>query len=338
MRRSPSWGSSRSRRSFLVPGSLGALDTTLPDGPADTAGAAPRHEISARPSPRQRLVDVWRYRELLGNLIRKELKVKYKNSALGFLWSLLNPILYLVVFWVVFDIVLGSGIPDFPVFLLAGLLPWNLFSTSLGSATSSIVDNASLVNKVRFPREILALAGIGAALVHFCLQALVLIGALGVFGFAPAWEYLPVVFLALVVLLVLAAGLGIALAGVNVYMRDTQHLLELVLLAWFWITPIVYQYQLLADKLAEKSSLLLVNPMLPIVLVFQRGIWNHTATGPTSGGRLAGAVESNGVLPPDATLWWYLRNVLIIGAVAVGLLAGALWLFGRLEDNFAEEL
>jgi ABC-2 type transport system permease protein len=283
------------------------------------------------------VVDVWRYRELLGNLVRKELKVKYKNSALGFVWSLLNPILYLIVFWLVFDVVLGSGIPDFPVFLLAGLLPWNLFSTSLGSATSSIVDNASLVNKVRFPREILALAGIGAALVHFCLQAVVLVGALGVFGFAPAWEFLPVVALALVVLLVLGAALGIALAAVNVYLRDTQHLLELVLLAWFWVTPIVYQYQLLAGKLGGKSALLLVNPMVPIVLVFQRGIWNHTVTGPTSGGRLGAATESAGVLP-DASLLWYLRNVVIIGVVAVGLLVGALWLFGRLEDNFAEEL
>jgi ABC-2 type transport system permease protein len=324
--------------SAWVPGSLDTLDTTLNDDAADTGEAVLRHEISARPSARRRVADVWRYRELLGNLVRKELKVKYKNSALGFLWSLLNPILYLIVFWVVFDVVLGSGIPDFPVFLLAGLLPWNLFSTSLGSATSSIVENASLVNKVRFPREILALAGIGAALVHFCLQAVVLGGALGVFGFAPAWEYLPVVALALVVLLVLGAGLGIALAAINVYLRDTQHLLELVLLAWFWITPIVYQYQLLADKLAEKSALLLINPMLPIVLVFQRGIWNHTDTGPTSGGRIGAATESNGVLPPDATLWWYLRNVVIIGVVAVGLLVGALWLFGRLEDNFAEEL
>ncbi len=193
------------------------------------------------------------------------------------------------------------------------------------------------MNKVYFPREILALAGIGAALVHFCLQAVVLIGALGVFRFAPAWEYLPVVLLALVVLIVLGAAFGIALAAVNVYLRDTQHLLELVLLAWFWITPIVYQYQLLADKLAEKSMLLLINPMTPIVLVFQRGIWNHSDTGPTSGGRLGAATQSSGVLP-DASLWWYLRNVVIIGAVAVGLLFGALWLFGRLEDNFAEEL
>ncbi len=282
------------------------------------------------------MADIWRYRELLGNLVRKELKVKYKNSTLGFLWSLLNPILYLVVFWVVFDLVLGSGIEDFPIFLLAGLLPWNLFSTSLGSATSSVVANASLVNKVYFPREILPLAGIGAALVHFFLQAVVLIGALAVFRYAPAWEYLPVVVLALAVLLVLGAALGIALAAINVYLRDTQHLLELVLLAWFWITPIVYQYKLLSDKLQEKSVLLLVNPMTSLVLAFQRGIYNRVG-GPTTGGRFGGATQSSGILP-DASLLWYLRNVAVVGVVSVALLVGALWLFGRLEDNFSEEL
>ena len=315
---------------------LDDLDTTVEDPAAGAPERPARQEISARPTPRQRVVNIWRYRELLGNLVRKELKVKYKNSALGFLWSLLNPILYLVVFWLVFDLVLGSGIKDFPVFLLAGLLPWNLFSTSLGSAVGSIVGNAGLVNKIYFPREILPLAGIGAALVHFFLQAVVLIGALAVFRFAPAWEYLPVVVLALAVLLVLGAALGIALAAVNVYLRDTQHLLELVLLAWFWITPIVYQYRLLSDKLQEKSALLLLNPMTSIVLVFQRGIYNHVG-GPTAGGRLGEATASSGILP-DASLLWYLRNVAILGVVALGLLVGALWLFGRLEDNFAEEL
>ena len=107
---------------------------------------------------------MWEYRELLGNLIRKELKVKYKNSALGFLWSLLNPMLYLVVFYVVFTSSSPPSIPYFPIFLLSGLLPWNLFSAGLGGGTGSIVSNAGLVNKVWFPREILPLASIGAAL------------------------------------------------------------------------------------------------------------------------------------------------------------------------------
>jgi ABC-2 type transport system permease protein len=276
---------------------------------------------------------LWRYRELLVNLVRKELKVKYKNSALGFVWSLLNPALYLVVFYVVFQVVLDAGIPDFPIFLLAGLLPWNLFSTSLGSATASVVANAPLVNKVWFPREILPLAAVGAALVHFVLQGGVLALAMALFRHAPAPEYLPVVVLSLVVLVVLAAALGIALAGSNVYLRDTAHLLELALLAWFWVTPIVYQYRLVSDRIGDWAIL---NPLTPVVLVFQRGLYNRVE-GAEGSDRLGEAARSSGILPDESVLW-YLRNVAVLGAVALVVLVAGLWLFGRLEDDFAEEL
>ncbi len=134
----------------------------------------------------RRVADVVRYRELLGNLIRKELKVKYKGSVLGFAWSLLNPVLYLVVFWVVFQIILQAGIPNFAIFFLAGLLPWTLFSTSLGMATTSITGNASLVGRVWFPREILVLAPVGANVVHFFLQSVVLALALILFRLTPS--------------------------------------------------------------------------------------------------------------------------------------------------------
>ncbi|MDQ3147716.1 MAG: ABC transporter permease [Actinomycetota bacterium] len=294
-----------------------------------TAGAAG----TSRPSPVARTREVWRYRELLVNLVRKELKVKYKNSALGFVWSLLNPALYLGVFYVVFQVVLKTGIPDFAIFLLAGLLPWNLFSASLGAATQSIVGNAPLVNKVWFPREILPLAAIGAALVHFVLQAAVLMVAMAGFRHAPSLAHLPVVVLALVVLVVLGAALGIALSAVNVYLRDTSHLLELGLLAWFWVTPIVYQYRLVGDRIGEWA---LINPVTPIVLAFQRGLFNRV-DGAGGSDRLGEAAQSSGILPDESVLW-YLRNVAVLGLVSVALLLGALWLFGRLEDDFAEEL
>ena len=288
---------------------------------------------TGRPSLLGRARDVWRYRELLVNLVRKELKVRYKNSALGFVWSLLNPALYLVVFYVVFQVVLDAGIPDFPIFLLAGLLPWNLFSASLGSATASVVVNAPLVNKVWFPREILPLAAVGAALVHFVLQAGVLALAMAVFRHAPAPEYLPVVAVALVVLVVLAGALGIALAGSNVYLRDTSHLLELALLAWFWVTPIVYQYRLVSDRVGEWA---LVNPLTSVVLAFQRGLYNRV-DGAGGSDRLGEAARSSGILPDEPVLW-YLRNVAVLGVVAVVVLAVGLWLFRYLEDDFAEEL
>lgn len=277
---------------------------------------------SQRPGPLRRIATIIEYRELLVNLTRKELKVRYKNSVLGFLWSLLNPLLYLVVFSLVFQEILRADVPLFAIFLLSGLVAWNLFSAGLGAATGSIVTNAPLVQKVWFPREILPLAAIGSALVHFFLQLLVLFAALIVFQHSPDWAYLPLLIPALGVLLVFTAALGIALSAVNVYLRDTQHLLELVLLAWFWLTAIVYPIRLVTDRLGEAAWAALLNPMIPIVVTFQRVIYNPERTD----------------LLPEAEMTWYMRNLGIVGAASVLCLIGALVLFGRLEDDLGEEI
>lgn len=284
--------------------------------------------VSTRPGPFRRAANIWRFRELLINLVRKELKLKYKNSALGFVWSLLNPALYLVVFYVVFQIILGAGLPYFAIFFLAGLLPWTLFSNSLGAATTSIVGNAGLIKKVWFPREVLPLASIGAAMVHFFLQLLVLAGALLLFQYTPSPAYCLLLIPALLTLLVFVAALSIALSAINVYMRDTQHLLELVLLAWFWSTPIVYYYTKISNR---TGSWILLNPLTSIVISFQRAIYNRTAFYDSTQKKMVAIL-------PDGSLAWYLRNLGIVVAVSIALLFLALWIFGRLEDNFAEEL
>ena len=180
------------------------------------ADLSPALEVSKRPRPHQRVRHLWQYRELVGNLTRKELKVKYKNSVLGFAWSLLNPLMYLVVFSLVFGEVLDVNIPYYGLFFLSGLLAWNLFSTGLSAGTSSIVANAQLVTKVWFPRESLVIASILAAMVHFLLQSLVLIGALLAFQRLPAVEFLPVFVLGLVVLVRFCTALAIALSAGNV--------------------------------------------------------------------------------------------------------------------------
>jgi ABC-2 type transport system permease protein len=295
------------------------------------AEAKPTRVISNRTTVRRRVVEIWRYRELLVGLVRKELKVKYKNSALGFFWSMANPALYLGVFYLVFQLVLKNGIPYFAIYLLSGLLVWNLFSTSLAAATGSIVTNSAIVKKVSFPREILALAAVGASLVHFFLQGCVLLAALVGFRYVPSPTFMLLIPVALLALLLLAAALGVMLAAVNVYARDTQHLLELVLLAWFWMTPIVYQYRLVADRLGDNAWLYRLNPITPIVLTFQRAIYNQTDPVGPGGVRL-------GVLPADAGPLWYLSQLLVVAGVALVLLALALKLFGRVEGNFAEEL
>lgn len=291
------------------------------DPSASADGERPLVEWSKRPNPFQRLANVWRYRELLRNLIRKELKVKYKDSVLGFLWTLLNPALYLVVFSIVFNELLGVRVPYFAIFLLSGLLAWNLFAGGVSGATASIIGNASLVQKVWFPREILPLAAVGASVMHFFFQATVLLGALLLFGRAPDWPLLPLVLLALVVLVVLASALGILFAAANVYLRDVGHLLELTLLAWFWLSAIVYPFRQIDERLGDRASLALLNPMIPIVITFQKAIYNPVDdTVPTNG---AG---------------WYASIVGITGLASFVLLLVALWVFGRLEDNFSEEI
>lgn len=299
---------------------------------ASSVDGRERRVIAGRTPVLTRLRDIWRYRELLVGLVRKELKVKYKNSVLGFMWSMLNPALYLVVFYVLFTYVLPNGMPYFAIYLLSGLLVWNLFSSAVPAATGAIVGNAGLVKKVAFPREILALASVGASLVHFFLQCVVLLGALGVFRYTPSPTYLLLVLPALLVLLLFAGALGVLLSAVNVYLRDTAHLLELALLAWFWSTPIVYPFRQVSDRLDAHGLtwLYLLNPITNIVLVFQRAIYNAVEPIGKDGNPIP--------VLPDAGIGWYAGNLAILGALSALLFLVALNVFSRLEGNFAEEL
>src|SRR5438132_8561392 len=156
--------------------------------------------VSGRVDIRQRLGEMWLYRELFLGLVRKELKVRYKESVLGFLWSMLNPATSLLVYYVVFQLILKNGIPLFAIYLICGVLVWNLFSTALPGAAGSVVNNAAIIKKVSFPREILALANVGAALVHFFLQGIVLMIFLVAFRRAPDMGYLPLLVPALIAL------------------------------------------------------------------------------------------------------------------------------------------
>jgi ABC-2 type transport system permease protein len=278
--------------------------------------------------------EIWRYRELLVAFSRTELKVKYKNSVLGFAWSMLNPAMYLLVYWVVFDLILGTGIPNFPIFLLSGILVWNLFATSMNAATSSVVANAGLVRKVAFPREILPLASVGAALVHFFLQSIVLVGALVVFRYNVAWGYIPLLPVALFALLAFVSALGILLGSINVHLRDTAHFVELSLIAWFFITPIVYPYQMVADKIGAAAGVLLLNPMTDIVLTFQRAIYGQVDGTKTTDG----VTTVTRILPQGVDQWWYLWHLGVVIAVSAVLFGIALVVFGRAEGDFAEEL
>ncbi len=277
---------------------------------------------------RQRARELYGYREILWNLVRKELKVKYTASVLGAVWSLLNPVVFLAVFTFVSN-VLHAGIIDYPAFLLSGLLAWNLFSVALGNGAQSVIANANLVKKVYFPREILPLATVGVCLVDFVLQSCVLVAffVLTGYGFQAnvIWLY-PIAFVAL---LLLTVTMTLFVSALNVRYRDVQHLIGLALLVWFWMTPIVYSAGTVYRSMLESRyditawRVYLLNPMTWVVMGFQKALYHSS--------------DATTVLAP------YSAGQLAVGltiACGVGLVAVYLaWrLYFSMSGDFAEEL
>jgi len=221
---------------------------------------------------------LWRYRDLLVNLVLRDLRVKYKGSTLGFAWSLLHPLVMAGVYTVAFKLVLRVGIDRFPLFLLSGLLPWVFFAQALSQATASVADNGTLVRKVAFPRMALPLAAVASQLVQFVLMYSVNVPLGAVFGgsLSPAL----LVVLPLVALQCLfTAGLALVLATAYVHFRDTRHLLEVALQVWFWLTPIVYSLALVPEALRPWLSL---NPMTAFVTAYQRAVLDQSLPGTTA--------------------------------------------------------
>jgi ABC-2 type transport system permease protein len=267
---------------------------------------------------------LWANRQLLGQLIRRELKVRYKDSSLGFLWSLLRPLSLLVVYYVAIGQFLGAqrSIPAFAIFIFTGLTLWALFSEIVGGGTGSIVANSGLVKKVYLPREIFPLSIAGSALFNFAIMLVVLISATIVAGQVPTGPRLAYVPLSLIALLPFALALGIVFSAANVYLRDIQYLVEIGLMVLFWASPIVYSWDLVQGVLADHpwaQELYLANPVTLAVLGFQRALW------------VAG--DATATYPPNLA-----ARLLACAGVSLILLWLARRFFARLQGNFAQEL
>ncbi len=225
------------------------------------------------------LTDLWRYRELVRNLVVRDLKVRYRNSTLGVLWSLGNPLLMMLIFTLVFTVMAPTGgrgnIEKFPVFVLCGLLPWNMFSASIVGTIRSIVDNAPLVRKIYFPREVLPISVVLANLVNFLLALVVLFVFMAAFKLriTPWVLFLPVV---VAVQIIFTIGVGMILATANVFYRDTQVIMEVLVLAWFFLTPIFYpidmlphNYLFLGHQIDVWRWMYILNPMASLVATYR---------------------------------------------------------------------
>lgn len=256
------------------------------------------------------LQEVARYREAIRTMVARDLKVRYSNSALGIVWSFFSPLLMTVVYTLVFTYLIPSSIEKFPVFILAGLLPWNYFLGGLISAAQSITGNGHLITRVYFPRAILPIAAVLSNGVNFLIALSLLIGAMVVFQipFTLSLLWMP---LLLVIQTLLILGLGFVFAAINVYFRDTQQFIEIALLAWFFLTPIVYPLEYIKTP-ALRLWLQVLNPMAAIITGYRRVLYEGTW--------------------PDGAL------VALTAVQACALALLGFMLFQRLSPAFAEEI
>ncbi|MFN2625172.1 MAG: ABC transporter permease [Mycobacteriales bacterium] len=271
--------------------------------------------------------------ELLRGLISKDLKVKYKNSALGFLWSLANPLLYLAVFSFVFGVAFRNGIPSFSAFLMSGLLVWNFFANAVAMATSSVVANSNLVKKVRFPLPVLPLSAVGFAGTHFVLQLGVLFAFLLTFGYPFFGAQLLLLLPAMIVVIVFVAGLSLLVAALNVRYRDVGFIVEVVLLAGFWAVPVVYPITTVSAKLGSWHiyGAYLINPMTTVILTFQRAIYRRPVITNTVTHAKQQVLAASGYR-------FYVVHLALAFVVAVAFFGLGWWVFRRRQGDFAEEL
>jgi len=223
----------------------------------------------------ERLGALWRYRELVLSLALRELKARYKNTVLGFFWSLLNPLGMMLVFTAVFTIFMRSSVDNFPIYALCGLLPWNYFSAGVMGSVNAIVNNANLVTKVYFPREVLPIATVLANLFNFLLTLVVLFVALVIVR-APVSPWLWLLPVVILIQSVFILGLAFILSTLNVFYRDTMMVMDVAMLAWFFLTPIFYpledlprSYPLGGYEIDIHRTMYILNPMASIINTYR---------------------------------------------------------------------
>jgi lipopolysaccharide transport system permease protein len=251
--------------------------------------------------------ELWQYRELLFFQALRDIKVRYKQTLLGAAWAILQPVLTMVVFSIFFGNLAGvpsDGVP-YPVFALAALVPWQLFTYALTQSSNSLVDNAQVLSKVYFPRLIIPLASVLAGLIDFAIACVVLVGMMLYYEIVPGWGILTLPFFTL---LAIAAALaaGLWLSALNVKYRDVRYTIPFLAQFWLFVTPVAYSSSLVPEKW---QAIYGINPMAGVVDGFRWALLGKTPPGPIL--------------------------LVSMGATAL-LLLGGLFYFRRMEKTFAD--
>jgi lipopolysaccharide transport system permease protein len=274
----------------------------------------------------QRAEEIWRYRELIRNLVLRDLRTRYKGSALGYLWTQLAPLGTMLVFVLVFSLILPAGVALFPVFIIVALLPWNFTAEAVTGGTRSVLDNAALVKKVYFPREVLPLVSVFSSLVNYLLSlpmmflviALVQLFSLGSLNLSWTISYLPVL---LIIQTIMLAGLALLLSALAVFLRDIVHLVGIVVNIWFFLTPIIYPLSTFSDERIARLVRWL-NPMASLVEFYREILYGNPVP--------VGLIPTPGIPA--------LSSVLRVSVTAIILLVAGYWVFQRSSARFGEEI
>lgn len=270
------------------------------------------------------LAEAFRARFLLKLLVRKELKVRYRGSVLGLLWSYVKPGVQFLVFYLALGVFLGlnRGTENYAVYLFSGIILINFFTEALGNAARSIVGNGSLIKKIYLPRELFPVASVWVSGVHFFPQLVVLVVACLVSGWHPTALHLVAALGGFVVVALLATGLGLFFGAVNVYFRDFENIVDLLLMVVTWASPVLYVWTMVRDAIGPGFLVLYqLNPVTIAVEIFHYAFWYPTTSGTAE-------------LPPHLLTLWLPVG---LGTSIIVVLIGQ-FTFRRLEGRFAQEL
>lgn len=276
------------------------------------------------------LRDVFQNRYLLKLLVDKEIQVRYRGSVLGILWSYIKPGVQFGVFYIAMGLFLGleRGMQNYAIYLFSGMIVINFFSEGFSNGAKAMVVNGALIKKIYLPRELFSVSTIWVALIHFVPQIVVLLIACFFAGWSPDLKQLGAALVAMVIIMIFSAGLGLIFGVANVFFRDSENIVDMLLMVATWFSPVLYSWTMVRDTLYSwVITVYLMNPLTVAVELFHYAFWIPTLS------EEALALPTSQIPPHLLTLW----VPVALGVSIVTLFLGDL-LFRKLEGNFAQEL
>ena len=257
----------------------------------------------------QRIRNIYAYRDMIYSLVRRELRGRYKGSVLGFLWTYINPLCQVIVYSAVFSVIFRVNIDKFYLYLIIGMMPWTFFSSSVQGGSTCIRAQSDMVKKIYFPREVIPIAYVTSTFVNMLLSFIIVFLAVIISGFGFSLTTLLYLPLIMIIEYLLALGIAFIVSSITVYFRDLEQIIGVLMMAWIYVTPIMYNMECVPE---QYRPLIVLNPMTPIVEVYHQILYYRIT--PTT------------------------NYLLLAGGVSVAVFIIGFLVFAKLDRNFAEEM